>query len=194
MRVTCPCCDAEFPIESAFADDDGKRLAAALVALDAELARATLRYLRLFKPAKSALRSARAARLVQELADLVSPGTVCRDERGGVRRPAPPALWTAGIEQMLANRATLAVPLDGHNYLRAVVFGLADRADAKAELQQEQSRRAPSRTASGPSPMRPIEDPLQATLKWLASQRHLGVIDDATYAARVAELNRQESP
>lgn len=194
MRVTCPCCDAEFPIESAFADDDGKRLAAALVALDAELARATLRYLRLFKPAKSALRSARAARLVQELADLVSPGTVCRDERGGVRRPAPPALWTAGIEQMLANRATLTVPLDGHNYLRAVVFGLADRADAKAEQQQEQSRRAPSRKASGPSPMRPIEDPLQATLKWLASQRHLGVIDDATYAARVAELNRQESP
>lgn len=194
MRVTCPCCDAEFPIESAFADDDGKRLAAALVALDAELARATLRYLRLFKPAKSALRSARAARLVQELADLVSPGTVCRDERGGVRRPAPPALWTAGIEQMLANRAALTVPLDGHNYLRAVVFGLADRADAKAEQQQEQSRRAPSRTASGPSPMRPIEDPLQATLKWLASQRHLGVIDDATYAARVAELNRQESP
>lgn len=194
MRVTCPCCDAEFPIESAFADDDGKRLAAALVALDGELARATLRYLRLFKPARSALRSARAARLVQELADLVSPGTVCRDERGGVRRPASPALWVAGIEQMLANRATLSVPLDGHNYLRAVVFGLADRTDAKAEQQQERSRRTPSRAASGPSPMRPIEDPLQATLKWLASQRHLGVIDDATYAARVAELNRQESP
>lgn len=188
MRATCPCCDAEFPIESAFADDDGKRLAAALVALDLELARATLRYLRLFKPPKSALRSARAARLVGDLAELVRPGTVCRDERSGVRRPAPSSLWVAAIEQMLTNRAALTLPLEGHNYLRAVAFGMADQADARAERDTRSVARRP--TADGPSPIRAVEPTAQATLKWLAQMHDYGAIDDEEYAAQMARLRQ----
>ena len=48
------------------------------------------------------------------------------DERNGVRRSASPAMWATGIEQMLAQRGSLTLPLENHNYLRAVVFGLAD--------------------------------------------------------------------
>lgn len=191
MQLTCPCCDAEFPIEAGFADDDGKRLAAVLVEFDPALGRSVLRYLRLFKPAKTALRSARATRLVRELAELVKGGTVCRDERGGVRRPASAAVWNAGIEQMLASRATLTLPLDSHNYLRAVVFGLADQADAQVEHAREQVRKAPRRTSDGPSPVRPGEDPLQATLAWLAQLRDYGAIDENDYAARI-EAARSE--
>ena len=186
MQLTCPCCDVEFPIEAGFADDDGKRLAAVMAEFEPALGRSVLRYLRLFKPAKTALRSARAAKLVRELAELVKAGTVCRDERTGLRRPASAAVWSVGIEQMLASRATLTLPLENHNYLRAVVFGLADHADAQAEQAREQARRTPRRTSDGPSPVRPGEDPLQATLAWLAQMREYGHLDENEYAARIA--------
>lgn len=186
MQVTCPCCDVEFPIEAGFADDDGKRLAAVLADFEPALGRSVLRYLRLFKPAKTALRSARAAKLVRELAELAKAGTVCRDERSGLRRPASAAVWNAGIEQMLANRTALSLPLENHNYLRAVVFGLADQADAQAEQAREQARRTPRRTTDGPSPIRPAEDPLKATLAWLRQQLEYGQIDPDEYASQVA--------
>lgn len=184
--MVCPCCDVEFPIEAGFADDDGKRLAAVLAEFEPALGRSVLRYLRLFKPAKTALRSARAAKLVRELAELIKAATVCRDERSGLRRPASAAVWNAGIEQMLANRASLTLPLENHNYLRAVVFGLADQADAQSEHTREQARKMPRRTSDGPSPVRPGEDPLQATLAWLAQMREYGHVDENEYAARLA--------
>ncbi|MGH8044460.1 MAG: hypothetical protein ACREOX_07600, partial [Stenotrophomonas sp.] len=85
-----------------FVEDDGKRLAMTLAAMQPELGKAVLGYLGLFKPAKTALRLSRAAKIAQEVADLVATGQVCKDERSGVRRSANMASWANGIEQMLA--------------------------------------------------------------------------------------------
>jgi hypothetical protein len=142
MRATCPDCGATGHVSAFFADDDGKRLLAAVVDLPAELQRPVLGYLGLFKPGKNALSMPRATRLVQELQQLVATGTVSRDDRTGVRRQATPTMWSEGIEQMLANRSGLTLPLPSHNYLRAVVFGIADQTDARAERAQEQQRQA----------------------------------------------------
>jgi hypothetical protein len=137
VQVTCPSCSCEFPVEAGYADADGKRLAALFAEMEPALGRAVLAYLRLFKPAKNALRMSRAIKIVQQLLDLVNAGSVCRDERNGVRRPASPTTWTAGIEQMLQIRANLVLPIESHNYLRAIVFGIADSADAHAERRKE---------------------------------------------------------
>lgn len=141
MRATCPDCGAQAHVAAFFAEDEGKRLAVLLAPMAPELGRAVIGYLGLFKPAKTALRMARAVKVVEELQQLVDAGTVCSDERSGLRRPASPATWAAAIEQMLAQRATLTLPLANHNYLRAVVFGLADKADAARERQAEDQRR-----------------------------------------------------
>jgi hypothetical protein len=138
MQVCCPVCDAEFPIEAGFIEGDGKRLAALLAEAEPALGRALVGYLRLFKPAKTALRVTRAAKLAGELLDLVRAGEVSR--AGSTRRTAP-GLWIAGIEQMLATRDRLRLPLSGHGYLAEVVFALADRADAAIERQREEDRR-----------------------------------------------------
>ncbi|MDC8015184.1 hypothetical protein [Tahibacter soli] len=185
MRVTCPCCDNEFPIEAGFIEGDGKRFAALVAELELALGRAVLSYLRLFKPAKTALRLARAARIVDDLVSLVRSGTVCKDERVGVRRPANQALWAAGIEQMLSSRDALSLPLDNHNYLRAVVFGLADKIDAKAEQARETVAR--SRSAVGPSPERRGESPTEAHLHWLRQLFEHGRMSDAECQKAVAE-------
>ncbi len=186
MKVTCPCCRADFPIEAGFAEADGKRLAALMAEFEPVLGRATLSYLRLFKPAKTALQMAKAVRIVQELDALVRVGTVCTDERSGIRRPATPAVWAAGIDQMLHNRGSLTLPLDGHNYLRKVVFGLADAADAKAEQAREADARAGRHLTTGVSPKGEPEDKLRNQLAWLRSQLEYGQINQAEHDLQVA--------
>jgi hypothetical protein len=168
MQATCPHCAFQGEIEAFFVEAEGKRLAAIVAELPPEIARAVLGYLRLFKPAKTALRTARAVKLAREVADLIKAGTVCKDERGGVRRPASPATWTAGIEQMLAQRDRLSLPLESHGYLRAVVFGLADQADAAVERQREADARGGRRpTAATRSDSTPSETPLERDLKFV---------------------------
>lgn len=184
MRITCPHCCEAYPIDAGFADDDGKRLAALFADMEPVLGRAAISYLRFFKPPKTSLRTVRAAKVVQDLLDLVRAGTVCRDERSGTRRAATPALWAAGIEQMLAAPAKLDLPLGSHNYLRAIVYALADQANASAERQQEADLRVGKRRA-GPSDSAPAESPLQQQIAYLRDQLRMGVIDQATHDAEV---------
>lgn len=185
MHVTCPSCCERFPLAAGLADDDGKRLAALLAGMEPVLGRAVVGYLRLFKPAQQGLRTARAARLVQELVALVDAGSVCKDERGGLRRPATAALWAEGIEQMLATTGRLSLPLANHNYLRAIVYGLADQADAANERQREAQRAvgAHRRNVSGKT----VESPLRNQLAWLAQQLSLGQISEDEHDAEAAK-------
>lgn len=155
-------------------DADGKRLAAVLAGMDGTLGRAVIGYLRFFKPAKTALRTSRAVKVVQELDVLVRAGSVCQDERGGVRRPASPATWAAGIEQLLAAPPS-GLPLTSHGYLRRVVFGLADQADAHAERARHETMRSGQHRGAG-SPMAPRENPLTAQLAYLRQQHAYGAI------------------
>ena len=175
MRATCPDCGAQAHVTAFFVEDDGKRLAMTVAGLEPELGRALLGYLGLFKPPKTALRMARAAKLAQEVAELVAAGNVCKDERGGVRRVTTPATWAAGIEQMLAQRGSLSLPLESHGYLRAVVFGLADKADAADERQREADARAGKHLAS-PSGKSDTssESPYENRLRWINQTQHAG--------------------
>ena len=187
MQIICPHCDHVFPIECGFSDVDGKRLAALLAEFEPVLGRATLSYLRLFKPPKTALRTARAVKIVQALWELVRAGTVCKDERSGLRRPASQALWADGVDQMLQGSAALSLPLENHNYLRAVVYGLADAADAKRERTHEADMRAGRNRPAGVSPAAPPEDRLQNELAWLRQQVGYGAIDEAEFEQRAAQ-------
>lgn len=178
MKATCPDCGTQGHVTAFFADEEGKRLAAALAGLSPELGRATLAYLGLFKPAKTALRLARATKLVQELTVLVAAGSVCKDERGNARRPCNQYTWAAGIEQMLQQRASLSLPLDNHHYLRAVVYGLADKADAAAERQRESDARAGRHHGPNASSAQPVESKLENELRWIEQQVGYG-LDEA---------------
>lgn len=185
MQVCCPVCATDFPIEAGMIEGDAKRLGALLAGLEPTLGRALVGYLRLFKPTKQGLRLARAVKLANEVALLVATGEVCRDERAGVRRPASPAMWAAGMEQMLTQRERLSLPLDNHNYLRSVVFALADRADAAQERSLEEARRGGQRR------QRPAENqatPLEKALEWVEHQLRLGMI-----SPEQAEADRQDA-
>ncbi len=187
-QATCPHCAFQAEIEAFFADDEGKRLAAVVSELPPECGRAVLAYLRLFKPAKTGLRTARAVKLAREVLALVAAGSVCKDERSGLRRPASPSMWAQGIEQMLAQRDRLSLPLESHGYLRAVVFGLADSVDAAAERQREADARVGKhlRDGSEKPAQAPVESKLENALAYIAQQVHLG-----TMTAEQADAERR---
>lgn len=183
MHLTCPSCSEAFPIAAGFLEPDGKRFGMQLASMEPALGRAVLEYLGLFSPAKQKLRISKAVKLVAELDLLVKAGFVCRDERAGVKRPCSVAQWIAGIEQMLEKRALLTLPLGNHNYLRTVVFGIAEQAGAQAEIRREvdvRVGRPPSR-GTGVSPPQPREDPLRNELAYLDQMHRYGQLSDAEY-------------
>lgn len=189
MHVTCPSCSESFPIAAGFLEADGKRFGMLLAGMEPALGRAVLEYLALFSPGKQKLRLTKAIKLVADLDALVSEITVCRDERGGIRRPVTTSHWVAGIEQMLEKRQVLTLPLANHNYLRSVVFGIADQASADAEIRREAWARSGKSTSRGTgiSPPQPREDPLTNELKYLDQLRSYDQITDAEYDIRRAD-------
>ncbi|MFG6462289.1 hypothetical protein ACG04Q_11975 [Roseateles sp. DXS20W] len=107
MQLTCPCCHAHIPLESAMQDDAGRELVSVLLALHPDLARALVHYLSFFRPLKQQLGWGRALRLCREVQALTSDagrlqaGLVETARTLGERRQAPG--WK---------------PLGNHNYLR----------------------------------------------------------------------------
>lgn len=188
MHVTCPCCHEPFPIAAGFLDADGKRLAALLAEMEPALGRAVLGYLRLFKPTKQGLRTSRAVKLVAELDALVREGSVCRDERAGVRRDATPAMWAEGIDQLVQQAGRLTLPLTNHHYLRAIVYGIADGADAAAERQHEADKRAGRHLDERAAPANGGRMARQEAIGRLVADFNLGLVDQAEFDRRANEL------
>lgn len=178
MQLQCPCCGEQFPVEAGFADAEGKRLAALLAGLEPRLGKAVLNYLRLFSPAKRGLRMVKAIRLVEELLALVEAGQVQRDARTSDSKPAAPRLWAAGIEQMVLTRERLQLPLENHNYLRAVVWGIASDPALAAQVGTAKPARASVPTAM---------QSLQEEFGRIAADLRLGLIDEEEAERRRAK-------
>jgi hypothetical protein len=188
MQVCCPVCSAEFPIEAGLVEGDAKRLAAVLADLEPVVARALIGYLRLFKPPKTALRVARAVKLAREVVDLIDAGEVSRDERTGMRRSAAPAMWAAGMEQMAQKRESLTLPLDGHNYLRVVVFALAEQQAARAEARAEEAKRTGQHRRTAPGGHTEAETARDREIAFVRQIHSYGQIDDAERDRQLATI------
>jgi hypothetical protein len=180
----CPSCGFSGEIEAFLVDPEARRAIARAAALEPAIGKLVGPYLRLFANGKRGVQLRRAVALIDELAALVDAGEVCRDERVGVRRPASPTMWATGMEQMIGQPPS--GPLKNHHYLRAIVFGLADSADAQAERAREQSARA-GRRVSG-SETRVADDPVTIALSWTRQQMELGGMTQEEADAYVAKI------
>lgn len=185
----CPSCGFSGEIEAFLIEPEAKRAIARVAALEPAIGKLVGPYLRLFANGKRGVQLRRAVALIDELAALVDAGEVCRDERVGVRRPASPAMWAAGMEQMIGQPPS--GPLKNHHYLRAIVFGLADQADAQAERAREESARQGRRSASGPR--RAVDDPVAVAISWTRQQVDLGAMTQEAADAYVAKARAKAS-
>jgi len=137
MRLVCPCCAAEFPLEAAMSDVSARQAIARAFSLT-PIGDVLLPYVGLFKPAKQALKMPALVRILDELLVDIKAGQITR---GGTIYPAPQEYWRSAIETMLASRDKLSLPLKSHGYLYEIIASFGNRAAAAQERKSEQGRK-----------------------------------------------------
>ena len=116
MKIRCPACGATHSLDALIAHDDAREALKRLVQLGGETAALTMRYLGLFRPAKTELTFRRVANLLDELLPAMQ---VQRIERNGQLYDAPLAAWHYAMQQAINARdnGTLKTPLKSHGRL-----------------------------------------------------------------------------
>ena len=120
MNIKCPNCGAVHSLDSLINDADASAVLKAVLEMDAELGKAAIRYIGLFRPAKSQLSWSRTAKLLNELMPMIKAQEAARD---GVCFPAPTEAWIHGFNETVNARdqGRLKLPLKSHGYLLEIV-------------------------------------------------------------------------
>lgn len=120
MNIKCPNCGAVHSLDSLINDAEASAVLKAVLEMDAELGKAAIRYIGLFRPAKSQLSWARTAKLLNELLPMIKAQEAVRD---GVSSPAPAEAWIYGFNETVNARdqGRLKLPLKSHGYLLEIV-------------------------------------------------------------------------
>lgn len=118
MKVKCSACGAVHSLDALVANEAASQALNAALLINGELGRALIGYLGLFRPAKSSLTFERVATILNELSPMITAGKIQRD---GLEFSAPPEVWIYGINQMLASRQTLKLPMKSHGYLLEII-------------------------------------------------------------------------
>ena len=120
MNIKCPNCGAVHSLDSLINDADASAVLRAVLEMDAEMGKAAIRYVGLFRPAKSQLSWARTAKLLNELMSMIKAQEAARD---GVCFPAPAEAWIHGFNETVNARdqGRLKLPLKSHGYLLEIV-------------------------------------------------------------------------
>ncbi len=148
LTNTCSACGAEESLDALLLrmidDDQVRRLIADVLTASLPLGGLVVRYLRLHKPPKQRLRLAIVAKLLAELVPDLQRGVI---ERTGRSWAVDGDGWKAALQAVFDahDKGTLTLPLQGNGYLYQVLMRLADKSEAVAEKQTEQTRRAAPR-------------------------------------------------
>lgn len=133
MRIVCPCCQTDFPVEAGI-NDVNARAAVKLAFSITPFGDALLAYVQLFKPEKKVLSMTKLTKLLEELVPMMRDGKI---ELNGRTWSAPQPYWQQAITYMLDTRSKLRLPLKNHNYLFQIIISYADRAEGERESQTE---------------------------------------------------------
>ena len=120
MICRCPNCGTSNSLDSLVGDAEAAEVLKMLLELDVNMGKAAIRYVGLFRPAKSQLSWARTAKLLNELMPMMKAQTA---ERDGVSHPAPAEAWLHGFNETVNARdqGRLKLPLKSHGYLLEIV-------------------------------------------------------------------------
>lgn len=158
MKLVCPACAAEYDTDVAINEANARRFFALLKEFPAGYVGPLIQYLRMHKPAKSALTWTKMLKLSRELQPLVSNARVTRN---GSTWAAPLDLWVACTEQLVTQPpGDLILPLKGNGYLLSMVAGQAEKSAASVERAREKKRRevvVDNNSARGSQPETPVD-------------------------------------
>ncbi len=139
MRLICPSCGAAHSAEAWNNDGQARECIRLVAELPSGVSRNILSYLAMFRPGNGrALQWRRALTLISELKILVESGMIQWGNQPA--RPNDPVFWSDGLDRIL-QRPPTGLPLKNHNYLRSIVWDIANASDKKAETQENKSIR-----------------------------------------------------
>ncbi|MGN6914920.1 hypothetical protein ACTHS0_11175, partial [Neisseria sp. P0013.S009] len=101
MICRCPNCGAANSLDSLVSDAEAAEVLKMLLELDADIGKAAIRYIGLFRPGKSQLSWGRTAKLLNELLPMIKAQEAARD---GVCFPAPTEAWIHGFNETINAR------------------------------------------------------------------------------------------
>lgn len=141
MICRCPNCGAANSLDSLVSDAEAAEVLKMLLELDADIGKAAIRYIGLFRPAKSQLSWARTAKLLNELLPMIKAQEAARD---GVCFPAPTEAWIHGFNETVNARdqGRLKTPLKSHGYLYEILAGWVGQPSAGNQTNQPNRRAA----------------------------------------------------
>ena len=141
MICRCPNCGAANSLDSLVGDAEAAEVLKMLLELDADIGKAAIRYIGLFRPAKSQLSWARTAKLLNELLPMIKAQEAVRD---GVCFPAPAEAWIHGFNETVNARdqGRLKTPLKSHGYLYEILAGWVGQPSAGNQTNQPNRRAA----------------------------------------------------
>lgn len=118
MKVKCSACGTVHSLDALVANQAASDALNAALLVNGELGKALIGYLGLFRPVKTSLTFERVATILNELSPMITAGKIQRDGR---EFPAPAESWIYAINQMLASRQTLKLPMKSHGYLLEII-------------------------------------------------------------------------
>ena len=141
MICRCPNCGAANSLDSLVSDAEAAEVLKMLLELDADIGKAAIRYIGLFRPAKSQLSWARTAKLLNELLPMIKAQEAARD---GVCFPAPAEAWIHGFNETVNARdqGRLKTPLKSHGYLYEILAGWVGQPSVGNQTVNQPNRRA----------------------------------------------------
>ena len=137
MKTSCPACGATFSLDALLGNEGAREAVMAALAIPAPLGKLLVQYLSLFRPAQRQLSFDRVANLLNELLPMIAEAKI---NRNGRIWSAPQDFWKMALEDMLAKRDKLTLPLKNHGYLLTIIESFSNKAEAKKEAQTEARR------------------------------------------------------
>lgn len=138
MRMTCPACGAEFTLDVLIAHEGARAALAEAMGLNLSLGKRLVQYLSLFRPAKRQLTMDRVASILKEISPSIRAARIARNGRDWV---IPQESWAWALEEIVAKKDKLTLPLKSHGYLFEMLIAAADKLEGRAEAASESQRR-----------------------------------------------------
>ena len=135
MKLSCPACGAIASLDILLGHEGARDAVILAMRLPAPLGKQLIQYVGLFRPASRQLSMDRLAAILGELLPMIESARI---ERAGRIWAAPVDIWKAAIDEILAKRDRLTLPLKSQGYLLEIIVGMSNKAEGKTEAMREQ--------------------------------------------------------
>jgi hypothetical protein len=137
MRMTCPACGAEFTLDVLIAHEGAREALIEAMGMNLALGKRLVQYIGLFRPPKRQLTMDRVASLLKEISPCIKAAQITRHGRDW---SIPLDSWAWALEEIVAKKDKLTLPLKSHGYLFEMLIAAADKLEGASEKAIETRR------------------------------------------------------